>query len=70
MIYLTLFFNLAALGSVPLSFQKPELPHQINESRFLRVWESIKLRSKEGDYASSSAVSGEVEELPIHEELN
>lgn len=63
-------FHLAALVSVPLSFEKSELTHQINESGFVRILELAKQKNtKKVVYASSSAVYGEVDRLPITEDF-
>lgn len=63
-------FHLAALVSVPLSFEKPELTHQINENGFVKILDLAKEKKvKKVVYASSSAVYGEVEQLPITEDF-
>ena len=62
-------FHLAALVSVPLSFEKSELTHQINESGFVRILELAKEKNvKKVIYASSSAIYGEIEKMPITED--
>lgn len=63
-------FHLAALVSVPLSFEKSELTHNINESGFVRILELAKEKNvKKVIYASSSAIYGEVEKMPITEDF-
>jgi len=63
-------FHLAALVSVPLSFVKPVQTHEINESGFFKILEIARERMvKKVVYASSSAVYGDVSELPIKEEF-
>lgn len=56
--------------SVPLSFEKSELTHQINESGFIRILELAKEKNvKKVIYASSSAIYGEVEKMPVTEDF-
>jgi len=59
----------AALTSVPLSIEKPELVNKVNvEGTKTLLEESASAGVKRFVYASSCAVYGEVNELPIHED--
>ncbi|NEN23419.1 NAD-dependent epimerase/dehydratase family protein [Cryomorpha ignava] len=61
-------FNLAALVSVPDSFTKPLRTHQVNETGFINVLEFCKTHKvKKLVYASSCAVYGESDNLPLQE---
>lgn len=66
-------FNLAALVSVPLSFQESGKNNNINIVGFQNILEYAKtVSAKKVIYASSSAVYGNIKKLPIKEttELN
>jgi nucleoside-diphosphate-sugar epimerase len=66
-------FHLAAVVSVPKSFEMPFLTHQTNESGFINMLEvARKHKVKKLCYASSSAIYGEQTIMPIKEtaELN
>lgn len=61
-------FNLAALVSVPDSFNEPLRTHQVNETGFINVLEFCKTHKvKKLVYASSCAVYGESENIPLNE---
>jgi len=61
-------FHLAAVVSVPKSFEMPFLTHRTNESGFINMLElARKLQVKKLCYASSSAVYGEQTQMPIQE---
>ncbi|GAA5026509.1 NDP-sugar dehydratase or epimerase [Marivirga lumbricoides] len=61
-------FHLAAVVSVPKSFEMPFLTHRTNESGFINMLElARKLKVKKLCYASSSAVYGEQTQMPIKE---
>jgi len=61
-------FHLAAVVSVPKSFEMPFLNHRTNESGFINMLElARKLKVKKLCYASSSAVYGEQMQMPIQE---
>ncbi len=61
-------FHLAAVVSVPKSFEMPFLTHRTNESGFINMLELARKHSvKKLCYASSSAVYGEQESIPIKE---
>jgi len=61
-------FHLAAVVSVPNSFEMPFLTHRTNESGFINILELGKrLKVKKICYASSAAVYGEHTEMPIKE---
>lgn len=61
-------FHLAAVVSVPKSFEMPLLTHRTNESGFINMLElARKLNVKKICYASSSAVYGEQTVMPIKE---
>ncbi len=61
-------FNLAALVSVPDSFQNPLRTHQVNETGFINVLEFAKRHHvKKLVYASSCAVYGSCLNLPLKE---
>ncbi|WMN06806.1 NAD-dependent epimerase/dehydratase family protein [Marivirga arenosa] len=61
-------FHLAAVVSVPKSFEMPFLTHRTNESGFINMLElARKLKVKKLCYASSSAVYGEQMQMPIQE---
>ncbi|HET8860563.1 NAD-dependent epimerase/dehydratase family protein [Marivirga sp.] len=61
-------FHLAAVVSVPKSFEMPFLTHRTNESGFINMLElARKLKVKKLCYASSSAVYGEQTKMPIEE---
>ncbi|WP_296623706.1 NAD-dependent epimerase/dehydratase family protein [Marivirga sp.] len=61
-------FHLAAVVSVPKSFEMPFLTHRTNESGFINMLELAKrLKVKKICYASSSAVYGEQNQMPIYE---
>lgn len=61
-------FHLAAIANVPLSIEKPLLVNDVNVGGTLMLLEaSLKADVKRFIYASSSAVYGEVNHLPIDE---
>ncbi|RUA33970.1 MAG: hypothetical protein DSY77_07540 [Bacteroidetes bacterium] len=61
-------FHLAAVVSVPKSFEMPFLTHRTNESGFINMLElARRLKVKKLCYASSSAVYGEQTQMPIKE---
>lgn len=61
-------FHLAAVVSVPKSFEQPFHTHRTNESGFINMLElSRRLNVKKIIYASSSAVYGEQKDMPILE---
>jgi UDP-N-acetylglucosamine 4-epimerase len=60
----------AALVSVPLSIQEPELTHAINVEGFQNLLEACRAAGVGRlVYASSSAVYGDTPTLPLHEDL-
>ena len=64
-------YNLAALVSVPDSFNEPLRTHEVNETGFINVLEFCKTHKvKKLVYASSCAVYGESESIPLHETEN
>ncbi len=61
--------HLAAMGSVPQSFQFPQLTHSSNITGFLNVLVAAqKNKIKKMIYASSSAVYGQTEHTPLKED--
>lgn len=61
-------FHLAAVVSVPKSFEMPFLTHRTNESGFINMLELAKrLKVKKICYASSAAVYGTQTKMPIQE---
>ncbi len=61
-------YNLAALVSVPDSFNQPLRTHQVNETGFINVLEFCKAHKvKKLVYASSCAVYGASENFPLSE---
>jgi UDP-glucose 4-epimerase len=61
-------FHLAAVVSVPQSFDTPVETHRVNESGFVRMLELARRKQvRKLVYASSSAVYGEQRTMPIEE---
>jgi nucleoside-diphosphate-sugar epimerase len=64
-------FHLAAIVSVPKSFELPFKTHRTNESGFIHMLELAKQHNvKKICYASSSAIYGEQGSIPINEEAS
>jgi UDP-glucose 4-epimerase len=63
-------FHLAAIVSIPLSTERPELAHDVNGAGTLRVLEAaLRAGVERVVYSSSTAVYGDVDRLPVSEDL-